>query len=140
MSAGCMYCEQGERLASLMIKVCDLSVTSVYLHREQTYRGRCVLALSRHAEELYELGPGEQAALMEDICRVEEVMRDLWQPGKINVGMFGDTVKHVHVHLVPKQVDGPDWGGTFRMNPRETYLDDADYALIADAYRKTLQP
>ena len=39
-----------------------------------------------------------------------------------------DKLSHLHFHLAPKYVDGPDYGGTFRMNPGEVYLSDEEYA------------
>jgi hypothetical protein len=29
---------------------------------------------------------------------------------------------------VPKYKDGPEWGGVFEMNPKQTYLTDEEYA------------
>ena len=37
----------------------------------------------------------------------------------------------IHFHLIPKYVDGPDFGGVFRMNPKEVYLSDAEYQEMA---------
>ena len=37
----CFYCSKNEYLDNLMIKICDLEVSTLYLFKEQTYEGRC---------------------------------------------------------------------------------------------------
>lgn len=53
--------------------------------------------------------------------------------------MYGDNVKHIHVHIVPKTKDGLDWNGVFQMNPRKTYLADDEYMKIVKAYKEKLE-
>ena len=52
----CFYCEKDERLTDLMLEICKLKVSTLYLFKEQTYKGRCVVAYKGHINELYELG------------------------------------------------------------------------------------
>lgn len=59
-------------------------------------------------------------------------------PAKINYGAYSDTLEHLHFHLVPKYVDGPDFGGVFRMNPKEVYLSDEEYASMIEKIKKEL--
>ena len=40
----CLYCRNKAVLDELMIKICDLDVSTLYLFREQTHKGRCVVA------------------------------------------------------------------------------------------------
>ena len=40
--------------------------------------------------------------------------------------------------LLPKYVDGPDYGGTFQMNPGKVYLTDAEYKELIEAVKKEL--
>ena len=51
----CFYCEPDQRQADLMVEVCDLSVSSLFVFREQTYAGRCLVAYRSHVNELFEL-------------------------------------------------------------------------------------
>ena len=70
---------------------------------------------------------------MKDVVRVTRAMDKVFHPEKINYGAYSDKLSHLHFHLAPKYVDGPDYGGTFRMNPGEVYLSDEEYArMIAD--------
>ena len=40
--------------------------------------------------------------------------------------------------FLPKYVDGPDYGGTFQMNPGKVYLSDAEYEQMVTDLRQAL--
>jgi diadenosine tetraphosphate (Ap4A) HIT family hydrolase len=122
-----------------MIEICDLSVSTVFLFKEQTYRGRCVVAYENHDVELYELNDSDLLAYMKDVNRVAEAMKKAFAPEKINYGAYSDKLKHLHIHLVPKYIDGPDFGGTFIMNPQKVYLSDTEYDDFIKKIKKELK-
>ncbi|MBD5253873.1 MAG: HIT family protein [Bacteroides sp.] len=129
----CLYCTNNDTLHNLMIEIAPLSVSRAFLFKEQTYRGRCLVAYNGHVNDLNELSPEELHAFMDDVARVTRAMQKVFNPEKINYGAYSDKLSHLHFHLAPKYVDGPDYGGTFRMNPGEVYLTDEEYArMIAD--------
>ena len=47
----CLYCQNNETLHNLMIEIAQLSVSRVFLFKEQTYRGRCLVAYKDHVNE-----------------------------------------------------------------------------------------
>ena len=51
----CLYCQNNETLHNLMIEIAQLSVSRVFLFKEQTYRGRCLVAYKDHVNDLNEL-------------------------------------------------------------------------------------
>lgn len=134
----CLYCTNNETLHNLMIEIAPLSVSRAFLFKEQTYKGRCLVAYNGHVNDLNELSPEELHAFMDDVTRVTRAMQKVFNPEKINYGAYSDKLSHLHFHLAPKYVDGPDYGGTFRMNPGEVYLTDEEYASMIDAIRKEL--
>ena len=137
-NAGCPYCEQGEALDSFACPVCALGCTRLYLFREQSYRGRCLLVLNRHAEEYSQLTREERVQIQEDLYRVTSALEDLCHPGKINLGVFGDTVRHFHIHVVPKYPGELDWGGTFQMNPKQHELTQPELEALARQLRQAI--
>ena len=134
----CLYCTNNETLHSLMIEVAKLSVSRVFLFKEQTYRGRCLVAYDGHVNDLNELSDEERNAFMSDVAKTTRAMQAAFNPEKINYGAYSDKLSHLHFHLAPKYVDGPDYGGTFRMNPGEVYLSDEEYAEMIEALKKAL--
>ena len=51
---------------------------------------------------------------------------------------YSDKLSHLHFHLAPKYVDGPDYGGIFQMNPGKVYLTDVEYQELIDAVKANL--
>jgi ATP adenylyltransferase len=129
----CFYCREDERLDALMIEVATLEVSTLYLFKEQTYHGRCLVAYRDHVNELYELPDAELALFTRDVARAARAMKAAFDPAKINYGAYSDKLPHLHVHLVPKYVDGPSWGTTFTMmpEPKKLLSDDGYAALVA---------
>ena len=134
----CLYCTNNETLHNLMIPIADLSVSRAFLFKEQTYRGRCLVAYNGHVNDLNELDDEQRNAFMADVARVTRAMQRVFNPEKINYGAYSDKLSHLHFHLAPKYVGGPDYGGTFRMNPGEVYLSDKEYEEMVDAIREAL--
>ena len=134
----CLYCTNNETLHNLMIEIASLSVSRVFLFKEQTYRGRCLVAYNGHVNDLNELSDEERNAFMADVAKVTRAMQKAFNPEKINYGAYSDTLSHLHFHLVPKYKGGPDFGGVFGMNPQETYLTDAEYQELIDKVKANL--
>jgi Diadenosine tetraphosphate (Ap4A) hydrolase and other HIT family hydrolases len=134
----CLYCTRNQLQHDLMIEICDLNVSTLFLFKEQTYRGRCVVAYKDHVNELFELSEEDRNAFMKDVCRVAKTMSELFKAKKINYGAYSDKLGHLHFHLAPKYVDGPDFGGTFTMNPGKIYLSDAEYAEMITQIKAAL--
>lgn len=121
-----------------MIEVVKLSVSRLFIFKEQTYRGRCLVAYDGHVDDLNLLSDDERNAFMADVAKATRAMQKVFNPDKINYGAYSDTLSHLHFHLVPKYVGGPDFGGVFRMNPQAVYLSDEEYARMADDLKKEL--
>lgn len=137
-SKECLYCQNNETLHNLMIEIAELSVSRVFLFKEQTYHGRCLVAYKEHVDDLNELSDEDRNAFMADVVRVTRAMQKAFRPEKINYGAYSDKLSHLHFHLAPKYVDGPDYGGTFQMNPGKVYLTDAEYQELIDAVKANL--
>ena len=90
------------------------------------------------ANDLNELSDEDRNAFMADVARVTRAMQKAFQPEKINYGAYSDKLSHLHFHLAPKYVDGPDYGGIFQMNPGKVYLTDVEYQELIDAVKANL--
>lgn len=134
----CLYCQNNETLHNLMIEVAELSVSRLFIFKEQTYRGRCLVAYKDHTDDLNLLSDDDRNAFMADVARVTRAMQKVFNPAKINYGAYSDTLSHLHFHLIPKYDGGPDFGGVFQMNPQKVYLTDKEYDDMAEALKKEL--
>ena len=134
----CLYCERNELQKSLMIEMCDLSFSTLFLFREQSYPGRCVVACKKHVNELFELNDTERNMFMDDVCKVAQAIQKAFRPAKINYGAYSDKLPHLHFHIVPKYIDGHTYGSTFEMNPQKVYLTDEAYSEMIEAVKSEL--
>lgn len=135
----CGYCAEGEYLAAYGLKIGELAASKVYLFKEQSHKGRVIVASPLHVSEITALSATERAAFLEDVNRVSAAIHKLYSPTKVNYGAYGDTGHHLHFHLVPKYAnDAFEWGGTFAMNPKRVFLSDEEYARMVAEIRAEL--
>ena len=135
----CFYCRKDQRLHDLMIEITPLKVSTLYLFKEQTHPGRCVVAYRGHVNELFELPDAELALFAKDVARAAKAIKTAFGATKINYGAFSDKLPHLHFHLVPKYKDGPSFGTTFEMMPaNKKLLSDAEYADTIKAIKAAL--
>lgn len=135
----CLYCREDQRLQDLMIEVAPLAASTLYLFKEQTHRGRCVVAYRAHVNELFELPDDELTLFMRDVARAAKAIKTAFAPSKVNYGAYSDKLPHLHMHLVPKYEGGAAWGAPFEMMPaNKTLLRDEEYNALIAALRKHL--
>lgn len=134
----CLYCDKDEKLDNLMIKICDLKVSTLFLFKEQSHKGRCVVAYNKHVNELFELEDKELELFMKDVTKAASAIKKAFLADKINYGAYSDTLKHLHFHLVPKYEGGFEWGNTFEMNPQKVYLSEEDYSEFISKIKDNL--
>lgn len=134
----CLYCQELPVLDELMIKICDLGVSQLFLFKEQSHPGRCNVVYNEHGVEFHELTEEQRNAFMADVARVGKAIAKAFDPTKINYGAYADTLSHLHMHIVPKYKDGYGFGGVFEMNPKKTYLSDAEYQQVIDKIKANL--
>ena len=137
LNKDCMYCMEDERRDNLMIEIGKLSVSTVFLFKEQTYKGRCNVVYNGHVKELFQLDDQELVAYMKDVKKVAEAVDKAFQPNKINYGAYG-SLHHLHMHLVPKYEGKENWGSTFEMNPGKTYLTEEEYQETIEKIKENL--
>ena len=134
----CGYCMRGELLDAFGIYICELSVSTLILIKEQSKPGRCIVAYKDHVSELVDLSDGERSAFFADVAQAARAIHAAFHPDKVNYGAYGDTGCHLHFHLVPKYRDGDEWGGVFQMNPGRVYLSQAEYDSMIEKIKANL--
>ena len=88
----CLYCQNNETLHKLMIEIAQLSVSRVFIFKEQTYHGRCLVAYKDHVDDLNLLSDEDRNAFMADVAMVTRAMQKAFNPDKINYGAYADTL------------------------------------------------
>ncbi len=73
-------------------------------------RGYVVLKPRRHVDSLADLNPPEAAALGVVAQRLLAAMRTTLGPERIYICSLGESLRHLHFHLVPRYADMPPAG------------------------------
>lgn len=87
----------------------------IVLVEDERYPGFCRVIWNAHAREMTDLSTAERAILIAAVWQVEEVVREVMQPDKVNVASLGNVVPHVHWHIIPRYENdahfpNPIWG------------------------------
>lgn len=134
----CAYCMKGDLVAAFAYPVCEMKTSFLYVFKEQSKRGRCIVAHKKHVSELIDLTDEERNDFFADVAAASRAIHGAFHPDKVNYGAYGDTGCHLHFHLVPKYKGGEEWGGVFEMNSGKTILTDAEYEEMAQMVRDHL--
>ena len=135
----CKYCSHSAELFDIAIPIRDFEMSELYLMKNQIYKGRCIIVCKQHRKEIFELSENELKSYMSETAQAARAIKSAFSADKINYAVFGDTVPHLHFHLVPKYRDGRSWGVPFEMDPKPwTSLEEREYAAIIEEIRKKL--
>lgn len=69
---------------------------------DQDYPGFCRVILNRHVKEMTDLASEDQLRLMQVVLKVEQAVRKIMRPDKINLASLGNMTPHVHWHVIPR--------------------------------------
>ena len=123
--------------------VAPLPVSSLYLAKNQTYRGQCTLIFDlRHAARPDQLTLDEWAAFCADLYKAQNAVVTVTRPDHVNIESLGNLVPHLHWHIIPRYVDDPRWGMPIWTTPLsampDTHLGPDDRAVLLRQLREAL--
>lgn len=87
----------------------------IVLVADPDYPGFCRVIVNAHVKEMTDLDPPTLARVMAAVYTVEDAIRAVMKPHKVNVASLGNVTPHLHWHVVPRFVDDahfpkPIWG------------------------------
>jgi diadenosine tetraphosphate (Ap4A) HIT family hydrolase len=106
----CVYCDRVSESVVWSDAHCRvLQVT------DAKFAGLCRVVWNRHVAEFSDLDDAARVHVMRVVAAVENGLRELLQPDKINLASLGTAVPHLHWHVVPRYRDDshfpePIWG------------------------------
>ena len=99
--------------------------TLAFMDLGQVNPGHVLVAVKKHAANLFELDDVQAAAVARSCTRVAKAIRDAFAPAGLSVYQAngkaaGQTVFHYHVHLLPRhEADGMELTWPVKNPPRE---------------------
>ncbi len=112
----------------------------VVLVADSDYPGLCRVIVNRHVREMTDLDMPTRQKLMRVVYAVEQALRDLLRPDKINLASLGNQVPHLHWHVVARFADDRHFPGSVWSEPlREGVPHPLEREAVALRLRNLLQ-
>lgn len=117
---GCGMCASGRpEQDEYGVRIRKGERTDAYLQRADVQRGyTLVIWRGRHVTEPTELNEWEAREYWEDVLTVARALITYYRPLKMNYETLGNSLPHLHTHLVPRFADDPAPGRPFPLGAR----------------------
>src|SRR5262245_33303578 len=104
-----------ERLGADSVFLIDWPLCQIRLMDDARFPWLILVPRRPDLEEWTELGPEDTARLAGEIGRAGRALAETFSPTKLNIGLLGNIVRQMHVHVVARfDTDtawpGPVWG------------------------------
>ncbi|MDD2483055.1 MAG: HIT family protein [Candidatus Shapirobacteria bacterium] len=107
MDKNCFVCDRIELIKEnknpYFVK--EMKTGYVVIGDYQFYKGYTLFICKEHKKELHELEPKFRKLFLEEMSEVAEAVYKAFKPNKLNYELLGNTVCHMHWHLIPRYKD-----------------------------------
>jgi diadenosine tetraphosphate (Ap4A) HIT family hydrolase len=116
-----LYKEPGCELCALAMPVVfENDKFAVILADEANYPGFARVIWKAHVREVSDLADNDRLLLNDAVWKLEQAVRDVMAPLKVNVASLGNVVPHLHWHVIPRYADdahfpAPVWANAVRV-------------------------
>ena len=109
------------------LDLCDL-----LLMDNSSYPWIILVPKRESVSEVIELSSSDRACLMQEICYISEIIKEIYNPYKLNIGAIGNIVRQLHIHIIAREQNDPSWPGPVwgDKSPRKFYDEDSKNLAI----------
>ena len=106
MMADCVFCRiMAKQIPATVVH--EDEHTLAFMDIGQVNPGHVLVALKKHAENIFALDDAQAAAVFRSAAKVARAIRGAFEPQGLSVyqangAAAGQTVFHLHIHLVPR--------------------------------------
>ncbi len=129
MSQACIFCKlRDERI----IGECEHTIT--FIDTYPASPGHTLVIPKRHFATYFEATEDELLAIGKAVQKAKKILDEEYEPDAYNIGInngeaAGQSVKHLHVHIIPRykgDVENPKGGVRWILKDRANYWDNKD--------------
>jgi diadenosine tetraphosphate (Ap4A) HIT family hydrolase len=124
------------------IEVLRLPLSVVRLMNDRTWPWLVLVPVREDVTELFELDTDDRRLFVEEMALASTVLRDLFQPHKINVAALGNQVPQLHCHVIARFHHDPAWPrpiwGVQPPIPYEPHERETIVGALQDAFARNL--
>lgn len=120
--------------------IAHLRVSTWGLYDDARFPGRSLLVFNQHYEDIFDI-PGPQRELfIDDLRDVAETIKRSLNPDRLNYASLGNTIHHVHWHVIPRRESEPNPSRPIWEHPEPARsLGDQERASLSEALRHALR-
>lgn len=123
--------ELDDRLGNDSDLVMDLGLCQLRLMNDSRWPWLILVPQRPAIQELFELRPLDQALLTFECNLAAEALKKITEATKINVGALGNIVRQLHIHVIARHENDPNWPGpVWGYGTREPYGADQKKAFV----------
>jgi diadenosine tetraphosphate (Ap4A) HIT family hydrolase len=82
--------------------IAELSYSYLGLYNDARFPGRCILSLKEHWEDFSRLPYAQLCGFVSDAQQAAQAILKAIGERRINYAILGNTVPHVHFHIIPR--------------------------------------
>ncbi|PIZ04895.1 MAG: diadenosine tetraphosphatase [Gammaproteobacteria bacterium CG_4_10_14_0_8_um_filter_38_16] len=99
-----------KKIERTSFKVLDWELSEIRLKNNQYYPWFILMPrVSKSITEIFELTQQDQKTLFSEMTRLSSLIKTHFHAEKINVGMLGNIVSQLHIHVVARFKDDLSW-------------------------------
>ncbi|MDR2526456.1 MAG: HIT family protein [Rickettsiales bacterium] len=101
--------------------IIDLTLSRVLFEDNKLYPWVFLVPMKSNVKNMSYLSSQDRLQLMKEMEIVEKVMISLFKPDQTNVAAIGNKTPQLHIHIICRKIDDPDWPNTVWGNHSERY-------------------
>lgn len=87
----------------------------VVLVDDKSYPGYIRIISQKHVKEMSDLNDEDANSILNALLKIDNIVKKLYTPDKINLASLGNVIPHLHWHIIPrykedKHFPNPIWG------------------------------
>ncbi|MBA2709378.1 MAG: HIT domain-containing protein [Tatlockia sp.] len=98
-----------ERIENSCIYITNSELSSLYFKKDASYPWLILVPRIVDITEIYQLAAAERQILIEEIALFSQMMKEYFNPHKLNIGALGNVVSQLHIHIVARFKEDKAW-------------------------------
>jgi diadenosine tetraphosphate (Ap4A) HIT family hydrolase len=107
------------------IFITDLKLCQLLLMNNCLYPWLILVPKKADVSEIIDLSALEQILLMQEIALISKIIKQIYQPDKLNIAALGNIVPQLHIHLIARYKSD-------RTFPKPIWVDNECQSYLAD--------
>jgi diadenosine tetraphosphate (Ap4A) HIT family hydrolase/predicted DNA-binding WGR domain protein len=137
----CSLCALVDKPMEYSTFIYEFEHSVFFLSWDQTYPGRSMIVFKSHLPDFFRLHSSELLSILPEIRHAETALVDTFGSEMMNYLFMGNTARHVHLHLVPRSAQDPNFGSSPFLDTervRGPQMADEEYREITNRIRGRL--